>query len=1041
MPGVPGVSGLLRRLLPALCVAVLGACSLCPLANSQTSEWVWISGKSATDRNFVGEQGVYGTLGTPAPANTPGNRHSGMTWTGADGGLWLFGGGGFDSTDKNGYLNDFWRFDPGLKEWAWMGGTSTLATDGGGAAAVYGVMGISAPANIPGGRAAAVSWTDNNGKLWLFGGDGYDSAGRLGLLNDLWSFDPTTNQWTWMSGSNAAGTNGGQAGTYGTLNVPAAANNPGGRKSAVSWTDRNGKLWLFGGTGFDSTGGKGDLNDLWEFDPSISRWSWMSGSNVVGAQAQYTGFRSFNAANAPGARTYAVAWTASGNLWLFGGAAHYSGGQGPLNDTWQFDPSLRQWAWMSGSTTIGNNPGVYGTLGTPGAENVPGGREVAIGWSDVNGDLWLFGGYGFDGAGSGGELDDLWKYSNREWTWMGGGKTLDLGGGVYGTIGTPAAGNRPGGRDSANAWTDAKGSFWLFGGYGLDSNGLAGDLNDLWNYQATASISTGTSVTADRNPQVQGNAIALTVQVAAKTGTGVPTGDVVLSVDGTPVTSLTLDSTGQVSYSTASLAPGTHVVSANYLGDSFYAASSGTLSESIVKAFLTVTAASVSVSAGQDIPAFTYTVTGFVNGDTASILTGEPSETTTAVKGSAPGTYPITIALGTLSAPEYGLQFVNGTLTVTPQGTTAGLQFIPITPCRVADTRSATGPFGGPGLSAASSRSFNVPQSGCGVPSNAAAYSLNVTVVPGGALDYLTLWPAGQAQPNVSTLNSLDGRIKANAAIVPAGTNGAVSVFVSDASNVILDIDGYFVPPTTSGTLAFYPLAPCRVADTRGAGGALGGPFLAAGSTRDFPIQSSACNIPAEAKAYSLNFTALPHKTLNYLTTWPAGQAQPVVSTLNATTGTVTANAAIVPAGNSGGISVFVSDEADVVLDVNGYFAPPGRSGLSLYATIPCRVADTREAQAVFKGVLIVAVESTLCAPPAAAQAYVLNATVVPPGGLVYLTLWPDGAAQPFVSTLNALDGAITSNMAIVPTENGKVDAFSSDPNQVILDLSSYFAP
>ena len=79
----------------------------------------------------------------------------------------------------------------------------------------------------------------------------------------------------------------------------------------------------------------------------------------------------------------------------------------------------------------------------------------------------------------------------------------------------------------------------------------------------------------------------------------------------------------------------------------------------------------------------------------------------------------------------------------------------------------------------------------------------------------------------------------------------------------------------------------------------------------------------ATAKAYSLNITAVPHGGLGYLTTWPTGQAQPVVSTLNSSTGAVTANAAIVPAGTGGEISIFVSDTADVILDVNGYFALP----------------------------------------------------------------------------------------------------------------------
>jgi hypothetical protein len=81
------------------------------------------------------------------------------------------------------------------------------------------------------------------------------------------------------------------------------------------------------------------------------------------------------------------------------------------------------------------------------------------------------------------------------------------------------------------------------------------------------------------------------------------------------------------------------------------------------------------------------------------------------------------------------------------------------------------------------------------------------------------------------------------------------------------------------------------------------------------------------------------------------------------------------------------------------------------------------------------------CGLPAAAQAYVFNASVVPHGYLGYLTLWPDGTTQPLVSTLNALDGSISSNMAIVPTNNGSVDAYASGITQLILDISSYFAP
>ncbi len=407
------------------------------------------------------------------------------------------------------------------------------------------------------------------------------------------------------------------------------------------------------------------------------------------------------------------------------------------------------------------------------------------------------------------------------------------------------------------------------------------------------------------------------------------------------------------------------------------------------------------------------------------------------------GMYPDAVAVDPVRNRVYVANWGDGTVSVIAGASSPALQFIPVTPCRLADTRNPKGPFGGPRLSGGTSRDFAAPAGGCSIPASAAAYSLNVTAVPSKTLGYLTVWPTGQSQPTVSTLNSTDGRVKANAVIVPAGAGGAVSIFVTDTSDVILDINGYFAAVADS-TLAFYALTPCRVVDTRGPNGPLGGPYLRGSAAgRDFPITSSKCNIPSSAQAYSLNFTAIPRKALNYLTTWPAGQSQPVVSTLNAVTGAVTANAAIVPAGIGGDIDVYVSDDSDLAIDIDGYFAPAAPGGLSLYATAPCRVLDTRLTTGAFNGKLNppVNVVAASCGVPGAAQAYVLNATVVPTNGLGYLTLWADGASQPLVSTLNAFDGAVTSNMAIVPTSNHSIDAYASNPTQLILDSFGYFGP
>ena len=321
--------------------------------------------------------------------------------------------------------------------------------------------------------------------------------------------------------------------------------------------------------------------------------------------------------------------------------------------------------------------------------------------------------------------------------------------------------------------------------------------------------------------------------------------------------------------------------------------------------------------------------------------------------------------------------------------------------------------------------------------------------MPAGPLGYLTVWPAGQNQPGVSTTNSPDGRVKANAAIVGAGSNGAVSVFASNTTNLVLDIDGYFAPIAGS-TLAFYPLTPCRVVDTRTAPGPLGGPSLQGQVERDFPVLMSTCNLPTTAQAFSFNYTAVPPAPLGYLTTWATGQQQPTTSTLNSVTGTVVANAALVEpgmlAGNPGYVAVFPSNDTDLVIDVNGYFAPPASApgGLSLFTLAPCRVLDTRLTTGAFSGTQSVNVVGSSCAIgdnlPTLAQALVTNATVVPQVPLGYLTLWPNGKAQPNASTLNAVDGAVTSNMAVVPTTNGFVNAFASNSTQLVVDLFDYFA-
>jgi hypothetical protein len=374
---------------------------------------------------------------------------------------------------------------PLVDYWTWIGGSNVVN-----APAHYGTQGTPNAANTPGARVFASTWTDAAGNLWLFGG-GQDSTGTVETLGDLWQY--SGGQWTFVSGSSTANT----TGVYGTLGTGAPGNQPGARTSAATWVDAAGNLWMFGGFGFDdgthTTSGASStvvLNDLWEFDGT--NWTWMGGSSAGLAPGAYGTQGTASSANVPGARSSASTWfdSASGTLWLFGGyGVDMTGTSGLLNDLWSY--SGGNWTWVTGSnasTATGNSNAVYGTLGSPATGNTPGARYVSSSWIDSTGTLWLFGG-NLNATVSHIEpcINDLWKFTPGStpgtglWTWVGGSSTPNANG-AYGTQGVAAAANAPGARFGANAWVDALGRFWLFGGEGFDASGNDQYLNDLWVY-------------------------------------------------------------------------------------------------------------------------------------------------------------------------------------------------------------------------------------------------------------------------------------------------------------------------------------------------------------------------------------------------------------------------------------------------------------------------------------------------------------------------------------------------------------------------------
>jgi len=144
-----------------------------------SGEWTWMSGV-----NVAGESGIYGTQGVAALTNVPGARSGAVTWTDAEGNLWLFGGYGYGASTANvNVLNDLWEYSAG--QWTWVSGSNVNGQSG-----AYGTMSTAAPGNVPGARSLGLGWTDAHGNLWLYGGNGVDSLGTAGYLNDSWEYNP-----------------------------------------------------------------------------------------------------------------------------------------------------------------------------------------------------------------------------------------------------------------------------------------------------------------------------------------------------------------------------------------------------------------------------------------------------------------------------------------------------------------------------------------------------------------------------------------------------------------------------------------------------------------------------------------------------------------------------------------------------------------------------------------------------------------------------------------------------------------------------------
>ena len=325
-----------------------------------------------------------------------------------------------------------------------------------------------------------------------------------------------------------------------------------------------------------------------------------------------------------------------------------------------------------------------------------------------------------------------------------------------------------------------------------------------------------------------------------------------------------------------------------------------------------------------------------------------------------------------------------------------------------------------------------------GVPTDALAAVLNVTVDAPQGDGFATVWPCGEQRPLASNLNYQPGLTIANLVISRLGTAGKVCIFVQTGAHVIADVSGYF--PAGSDYVAI--TNPARLLDTRDGTGGVSGAVPAEGVVE---LQVGGREgVPTDASAAVLNVTVESPQGGGFATVWPCGQQRPLASNLNYRIGQTIANLVISRLGTAGKVCIFVQHGAHVIADVSGYF--PAGSDYVPKAN-PARIFETWILFPACIGcgdtpsefVLEVQVGGREGVPTDALAA-VLNVTVDQPTYGGFATVWPCGEQRPLASNLNYQSGQTVANLAISRLgATGKVCISVQVGSRVVADLSGYF--
>lgn len=320
-----------------------------------------------------------------------------------------------------------------------------------------------------------------------------------------------------------------------------------------------------------------------------------------------------------------------------------------------------------------------------------------------------------------------------------------------------------------------------------------------------------------------------------------------------------------------------------------------------------------------------------------------------------------------------------------------------------------------------------------GIDPQATAVSANVTAVDATSAGFLTVWPCGTARPLVASVNYTRGSVDANAVLVGLGGpgGGELCVYAMATVDVVIDVTGVFV----GSSPAFEPVVPARVIDTRTTGGR-----LAAGSSISFSV-AGGNGVPTDARAVTLNVTAVDPGGVGFITVWPCGGTRPSTSNLNVTKGDTRPNLVTVKVGEDGRVCAYSQGEVDLVIDVNGWWGSAGR-----YAYVPVdpfRLADTRNSPGLTRliaGSTLRVMAAGVGSVPAGARAVAANITVVDPSAAGFVTAWPCDD-RPLASSGNYRAGAIRPNaVAVAVSTSGDLCVFTQSATDVVIDITGYWS-